>query len=98
MSGSRRMFDVKRDKTKSLPFGIFSLVFVASILVWQWFFVEEDICSPLTERLNHQGSYFLRWQDPELILLTSDKQQIIVSGDSEMHACGLMLERLKGQK
>lgn len=88
------MFEANRKAT--LPFGIISIAFVAIALVGQWLFYEEDFCPPLKERLDHQGSYFLRWQAPNLILIRSDKTQLVASGESQSQACQSMHEMLKG--
>lgn len=87
------MLDANNKKT--LPFGLITIAFVAVALVGQWLFYEEDFCAPLKERLDHQGSYFLRWQAPNLILIKADKSQHVVEGSSQSLACKTLHEQLK---
>lgn len=88
------VFDSSNTK-RVLPFGMITIAFVAVALVGQWLFFEEDFCSPLKERLDHQGSYFLRWQAPNLMLILADKTQYTVEGESQSQACKKLHEQLK---
>lgn len=92
------MFDEKRSGMKGMPFGLFSIVFVGAVLVWQWFFVPSDHCAPLKERLQHNGAYFLNWRAPELTLVMANKEQYRVNAESQTQACALLLDQLKANK
>lgn len=84
-------------KTKAaqpvLPFGVITLVLVASIWFWQTFWgAASDACHELETQL--RKGYFLAWQAPSLVLVTADKKQFTVTADSRVEACQKMQKQL----
>jgi len=78
-------------QTKSaLPFGVVTLVLVGVTWAYSWWY--QDACQTLEERLGK--GYFLRWAAPELLLITAQKESIVVESQSKTQACELMLETL----
>ncbi len=95
------MFDAFNQKSLQhkplLPFGVMTLALVSAALLAQWLLQGSNACEQLRAQLDQQGGYFLRWQAPELMLLTKGKQQRHVQADDEQSACTAMLNNLKGE-
>ena len=90
------MFD-PNPKKQMVPFGLVTLVLVGAALAGQWWLQGGGACDELRLRLDRQGGgYFLRWQAPELLLLTKDKQQRREQAQDETTACSAMLNQLRG--
>ncbi len=78
------------NKKTLLPFGTATLVFLAAAMIYQWW--PASSCDQLQQKM--QKGYFLRWLPPQLMLLTSDKQSIIVTAESKRLACAEMLQKI----
>jgi hypothetical protein len=73
-----------------LPFGAVTIVLVVVTLAYSWW--HNDACQTLEEKLG--SSYFLRWQTPQLLLITAKKESILVESESKSKACEMMLEKI----
>jgi hypothetical protein len=78
------------DKKSVLPFGAVTLGLLAAALLLQWW--PESACEKLEK--NMQAGYFLRWMPPQLMLITSDKQNFMVNASDKSTACEAMLLEL----
>lgn len=76
-----------------LPFGVITLTLVASTALYSWW--QHDDCSVLKETLG--SGYFLRWAEPQLLLVTAKKQTFSTTAASQNQACVLMLEQLDSE-
>ena len=74
-----------------LPFGVVTLALVATTALYSWW--QHDDCAVLKQTLG--SGYFLRWAEPQLILVTADKQTYMASANSQSSACSLLLEQLE---
>ncbi len=77
-------------KKSVLPFGAVTLALLAGALLIQ--FWPESACDKLEK--NMQAGYFLRWMPPQLMLITSDKQNYMVDANDKSVACEAMLAKL----
>ena len=73
-----------------LPFGIVTISLLAVSLAYSWW--NNDACQTLEDQLG-QG-YFLRWATPQLLLIKSGKEPILIESDSHIKACEMMLGKL----
>lgn len=79
--------------TKSiLPFGAVSIALVLMTLLYSWW--QNDSCKALEEAVG-QG-YFLRWAEPQLLLITAKKETYMIEADSKTKACSMMLDTIAG--
>lgn len=74
-----------------LPFGAVTLALVGVTLAYSW--LSRDHCDILESKME-QG-FFLRWMAPQLLLVTSTKQTLIVEAESKSSACKLMLDKIQ---
>lgn len=75
----------------ALPFGAITLVLVGMTLAYSW--LSRDHCDTLESKME-QG-FFLRWMPPQLLLVTSTKQTLIVEAESKSAACEIMLKKIQ---
>ncbi|MFT5592538.1 MAG: hypothetical protein ACI8SR_000897 [Oceanicoccus sp.] len=81
--------------TKSiLPFGAVSIALVLMTLLYSWW--QNDSCKALEEAVD-QG-YFLRWAEPQLLLITAKKETYMIEADSKNNACTMMLDTINASK
>ena len=73
-----------------LPFGVVTLSLVAMTLAYNMW--NDTGCDDLESQLN-QG-YFLRWAEPQLLLITANKESILIEADNKNSACQAMLKQL----
>ena len=81
---------IMADKKNVLPFGAVTLALLGAALMLQLW--PESACEKLEERM--QAGYFLRWMPPQLMLVTSDKQNYMVNASDKTTACEAMLVEL----
>jgi hypothetical protein len=78
-------------QTKSiLPFGLVTIALVLMTSFYSWWY--DDSCETLQASVD-QG-YFLRWADPQLLLITAKKETHVVEADSKNAACQMMKKNL----
>lgn len=82
------------NKKSILPFGAVTLALLGAALLVQWWPV--SACHKLEENL--EAGYFLRWMPPQLMLITSDKQNYMVNASDKPKACEAILVQLKKVK
>lgn len=76
--------------SNKIPFGVvtISLVLVAVVLqVWP-----KKQCEMLTNSL--ESGYFLRWAEPQLLLIRADKKTFTVNHENKEGACSVLLQQL----
>ncbi len=76
-----------------LPFGVITLTLVASTALYSWW--QHDGCAELKETLG--SGYFLRWAEPQLLLVTANKQTFSTSASSQAQACAFMLDQINNE-
>ena len=79
------------NKKSVLPFGAVTLALLgAALLIQLW---PVSACDKLEKKL--EAGYFLRWMPPQLMLITSEKQNYMVDASDKSTACKAMLAELK---
>jgi uncharacterized membrane protein YedE/YeeE len=82
-------------KTNSIvPFGAVTIALVLATLLYSWW--HDDSCETLEASVD-QG-YFLRWAQPQLLLITAKKETFMVEASSKSQACKAMLKNLSEAK
>ncbi|WP_283789492.1 hypothetical protein QNI23_017170 (plasmid) [Bermanella sp. WJH001] len=82
-------------KTKSIvPFGAVTIALFLATLLFSWW--HDDSCETLQASVD-QG-YFLRWAQPQLLLITAKKETFMVEASSKSKACHAMLNNLNNSK
>ena len=82
-------------KTNSIvPFGAVTIALVLATLLYSWW--HDDSCETLEASVD-QG-YFLRWAEPQLLLITAKKETFMVEASSKSQACKAMLKNLSEAK
>jgi hypothetical protein len=75
------------DSQRKMPIGVFTGIFlVIGLAIYFW---PKPACGMLTETLSN--GFFMRWQAPVLLIVRSNKEQIIMNADSKELACEKVL-------
>lgn len=78
---------------KKIPVGAVTLSLLLLAGVMQ--FIPKDHCDELTNSL--ENGYFLRWSQPQLLLIRADKQTFTVNHEDKQSACYQLIKQLAQQ-
>lgn len=80
-------------------FGLISLACL--LMAGVWYFLqpgvdEDNACSQLEQTLKSQGSYFLNWNAPQLVLVrpVTEPKMLQAQADNKVDACRELLQQL----
>lgn len=80
-------------------FGLISLACLCMAGIWYFWppgVVEDNACSQLEQTLQTQGSYFLNWNAPQLVLVrpVAEPKMLQVEADNKTDACRELQQQL----
>lgn len=80
-------------------FGLISLACLLMAGIWYFLqpnVAEDSACVQLEQTLKNQGSYFLNWNAPQLVLVrpVTEPKMLQVQADNKADACQALLQQL----